>query len=1080
MATTLAELPAGLRGFLDEPCDADEFLTRCDRFASSVTREHTDLVERLATATERQKEDVTTAHKQAMEADAELHRLQADCDSSMAQLEELEARVTEWKAPLATTMAELSDTQAAHAYVQTLHQLGELTREYDALPPAPGAETAAKVDLVEQLAALAASAGSKRGGSAATGSVLEALDARGSRLRGSLESALASSLSESDWPKQPLQPPGEGEGGTWFQTFTDLTKLQVAAWRHRRQASRASSAANTSAGAAATGGSASFVHGSRSALWSMAVLCRPLLRRFDYHFCGSRDTNRMDKPEWMFAFVEKLLTDHEPDLAHLQSALDAGGVGYGVCEAGPELLRPVLQALRAQLRRHVGVIEDELSGAAGRARLQQQLGSSVAAGSLGVASLAGAAFAGLNQVRSEVQAGHGKELLASGLNTISMVARPMAQQQHSQSHDGDQDAAGAGAAGEQSAEAVGDAGTQLATATGGAEVAGAADVSAPPPIAESVAEPEPEADAEGTGGGGGTEPIDYGLIFAHYINETLIFEKSLANALGLDVATDEQDLAATHTETNRGDGADSGSDDDDAADDGNEQLGATAAAEGKETHVGRPVVGLCLSCVLAAGAPASGPGRRWLELEASQAEEALHYMIMDDDTTTAGHTDDDPTATSGGGGGGGRGMHRLSEVGDGSGKPCLAVVGGLLEVLDQVSERLRLLPSTALRRAFVEHVHVPLLADYSGRVDAAGRAWRRGRRDDGTRGSSSSANCNRGDHYRLGCAIHNSASYVASSLKAWGEEMFFLSLSMQQQQQQQQQVAASPLAGRAGAGAGAGACQPFFEVDRPGCVGEWAGCGKTMVAALADSIMDELTTASSSSAAYAGGGGGGALRQYVAVAISQGIFWLAPVAAAATATATPDADGAAGSSSVMAVHVAAVSEELLQVLADLGSLLRQCEAELTDRAWSALRRAIARQLDGYLFERMLCEMHCTRSGLQQLEHDMQALFGLFDAATGATAGRRARARGGSGGGGGGAALFRRTSDTLALLRLPAERLESLQAALWPHEDGGGGGGACKLTTAQHSNQPTAAQCLATVLTRAPLFLPHSTACHAVC
>jgi hypothetical protein len=152
----------------------------------------------------------------------------------------------------------------------------------------------------------------------------------------------------------------------------------------------------------------------------------------------------------------------------------------------------------------------------------------------------------------------------------------------------------------------------------------------------------------------------------------------------------------------------------------------------------------------------------------------------------------------------------------------------------------------------------------------------------------------------------------------------------------------------------------------------------------------------------------------------------------------------------MAVHVAAVSEELLQVLADLGSLLRQCEAELTDRAWSALRRAIARQLDGYLFERMLCEMHCTRSGLQQLEHDMQALFGLFDAATGATAGRRARARGGSGGGGGGAALFRRTSDTLALLRLPAERLESLQAALWPHEDGGGGGGACKLTTAQHS------------------------------
>eukprot|EP01043_Picozoa_sp_COSAG02_P068141 COSAG02_NODE_11208_length_1770_cov_1.812687_1_plen_435_part_10 len=410
-------LPAGLRGFLEEPCDGDEFLGRCDRLATSVGREHRELVERLATATERQKKDVTAAHRLAMDADAEVQALQEDCESTAAQLQELETNVAEWRAPLAKTMADLSDTQAAHTYVQTLHQLGELMREYDALPPAPGAETAAKVAIVEQLAALASTAGAKRGGSAAVVSVLEALDVRGGRLRGSLEAALASSLNEGDWPKQPLQPPSES---SWFQTFTDLTKLQVAAWRHRSQVERNLASQSSSSAAA------SFVRGSRSVLWGMAVLCQPLQRRFQYHFCGSRETNRLDKPEWMFAFVEKLLVEHEPSLAHLQAALDAGGVGYGVCTAGPELLRPVLQALRVQLRTHVSAIENELSGAAGRARLQQTIGSSVAAGSLGVASLAGAALAGLSQVRDEVQAGHGKDLLASGLSTISKVARPMA------------------------------------------------------------------------------------------------------------------------------------------------------------------------------------------------------------------------------------------------------------------------------------------------------------------------------------------------------------------------------------------------------------------------------------------------------------------------------------------------------------------------------------------------------------------------------------------------------------------------------------------------------------------------------
>ena len=198
-----------------EPCDGDEFLGRCDRLAVSVGREHRELVERLATATERQKEDATAAHRLAIDADAEMQALQGKCESTAAQLQELEAKVTEWRAPLAKTMADLRDTQAAHAYVQALHQLGELTREYDALPPAPGAETAAKVAIVEQLAALASTVGAKRGGSAAVVSVLEALNVRGGRLRGSLEAALASSLNEGNWPKEPARRLTGSEGDVY-------------------------------------------------------------------------------------------------------------------------------------------------------------------------------------------------------------------------------------------------------------------------------------------------------------------------------------------------------------------------------------------------------------------------------------------------------------------------------------------------------------------------------------------------------------------------------------------------------------------------------------------------------------------------------------------------------------------------------------------------------------------------------------------------------------------------------------------------------------------------------------------------
>lgn len=288
-----------------------------------------------------------------------------------------------------------------------------------------------------------------------------------------------------------------------------------------------------------------------------------------------------------------------------------------------------------------------------------------------------------------------------------------------------------------------------------------------------------------------------------------------------------------------------------------------------------------------------------------------------------------------------------------------------------------MLPSTALRKTFVEHVHVPLLADYCSRLLDEVRSWRRGRQGGGGE--------TRGAHYRLGCAVHNSANLAAASLCSWGEEMFFLDLSS----------SASSAAGTGAAAALARAsAEPaasvtFFEVDRPGSAEEWRGCAKTMVSSLADAIIDEVTAP---------------LDLYLAASVSQGLFWV-----------PPEAQG----------ETEAVSVELLQLLSDLGATLKQCEVELADRAWSALRRTVARQLDGMVFEQMLCELHCTRTGLEQLQCDLSALFGIFDASS---TGRKRAA-------GGGASLFRLSSDTLALLRLPAAGLESLQASLWPDEGG---------------------------------------------
>ena len=56
----------------------------------------------------------------------------------------------------------------------------------------------------------------------------------------------------------------------------------------------------------------------------------------------------------------------------------------------------------------------------------------------------------------------------------------------------------------------------------------------------------------------------------------------------------------------------------------------------------------------------------------------------------------------------------------------------------------------------------------------------------------------------------------------------------------------------------------------------------------------------------------------------------------------------------------------------------RCSADTCPWTSVACPVVSARQLDATLWERLLCELHCTRAGLGQLTQDLDAIFGLFD------------------------------------------------------------------------------------------------------
>eukprot|EP00123_Amoebidium_parasiticum_P011229 comp20593_c0_seq1/m.26529 comp20593_c0_seq1/g.26529 ORF comp20593_c0_seq1/g.26529 comp20593_c0_seq1/m.26529 type:complete len:738 (-) comp20593_c0_seq1:131-2344(-) len=83
----------------------------------------------------------------------------------------------------------------------------------------------------------------------------------------------------------------------------------------------------------------------------LQLMLDPVRKRLRYHFSGRRETNRIDKPEWMFTYVLRQLKDHVPFLTkYAQPLLDARDIMMDVQVAFAHgLVQAVNQRLEADM-----------------------------------------------------------------------------------------------------------------------------------------------------------------------------------------------------------------------------------------------------------------------------------------------------------------------------------------------------------------------------------------------------------------------------------------------------------------------------------------------------------------------------------------------------------------------------------------------------------------------------------------------------------------------------------------------------------------------------------------------------------
>ncbi|KAF8640664.1 hypothetical protein AX17_000321 [Amanita inopinata Kibby_2008] len=87
----------------------------------------------------------------------------------------------------------------------------------------------------------------------------------------------------------------------------------------------------------------------KNGLYPLRALVQPLSLRFKYHFEGTRQTNRTDKPEWYFTHVQNIVHDHRPFMESVVQNL-LSSTDYSNIDAWREFVFLLLPMLSRKLR----------------------------------------------------------------------------------------------------------------------------------------------------------------------------------------------------------------------------------------------------------------------------------------------------------------------------------------------------------------------------------------------------------------------------------------------------------------------------------------------------------------------------------------------------------------------------------------------------------------------------------------------------------------------------------------------------------------------------------------------------------
>ncbi|KAK7468575.1 hypothetical protein VKT23_003079 [Stygiomarasmius scandens] len=90
----------------------------------------------------------------------------------------------------------------------------------------------------------------------------------------------------------------------------------------------------------------------KSGLYPLEVLIQPVALRFKYHFEGTRQTNRPDKPEWFFTHILNIAHDHRTFMEAIVQRL-ISSAGYEDINAWREFTRLLLPLLTQKLQRSI-------------------------------------------------------------------------------------------------------------------------------------------------------------------------------------------------------------------------------------------------------------------------------------------------------------------------------------------------------------------------------------------------------------------------------------------------------------------------------------------------------------------------------------------------------------------------------------------------------------------------------------------------------------------------------------------------------------------------------------------------------